>query len=641
MLTKSGAKLMDFGLAREIAGDGPKGSGPSMAALTKSQPLTAEGTIVGTFQYMAPEQLEGREADARSDLWALGCVLYEMATGQRAFEGKSQASLISAIMSSEPTPIENIAPLSPPALDRLVRACLAKNPEDRIQTAHDVKLQLGWIAGDSSQISAVRKKSVAARRLRSARVAWGIAGLTLVGAAVEFWMPRPQADQQVMRFTVTPPENVTLSNLTASWAISPDGKLLAYVAGDSSGNSRIWVRPLDSLSPQMLEGSDNAAVPFWAPDSRNIGFFADGKLKKIAAAGGAAEAICDAGDGRGGTWSKDGVILFAPIAAGPVMRVSAEGGEPVEIARPDSTKHETALRFPEFLPDGRHYLYVGLPPKRGMFVVYLGELGSKERKLLLTAGSRPVYAPPGFLVFVRGGRLVAQRFDAGTRKLAGNPIPVGAAPQLAGYAGMPAVSVSRNGILTRSNSGTQNTQLVWFDRSGRQTGVVPLPPGPFGSLAVSPDGQRAVVERLSDANAMDLWMVDLARGLGSRFTFLPAAHIFNEVWSPDGNRVAFNSDLNGPYDIYVKPANGQGDEVLFYHSSSPFKNLSQWSPDGHYLLFDQPDPVTGWDSWMLPVEGDRKPVPLLRSRVNETTAQISPDGHWLAFNSDESGRGEV
>jgi Tol biopolymer transport system component/tRNA A-37 threonylcarbamoyl transferase component Bud32 len=639
MLTRLGAKLMDFGLARESDVGGPAGAA---LTVTKSQPLTAEGSIVGTFQYMAPERLEGKDADARSDVWALGCVLYEMATAKRAFEGKSQASLISAIMSSEPPALEQLAPLAPPALDRLVHACLAKDPDERVQTAHDVRLQLGWIAGDSSQ--AAIAKVPAAKPARSAQIAWAVAGVAvlagLAGATSPLWMRPAVGPGGVMRFSIAAPEHVTLDPRTGTSVISPDGKSIVFVATDSSGNTRLWLRPLDALGAQVLSGTDNATLPFWSPDSRMIGFFADGKVRKVPVGGGSVETICDATDGRAGTWSANGTILFAPVAAGPLQRVSADGGDPVVIARPDSVHGENALRFPQFLPDGRHYLFVGLPPHRGQMDVFVGELGSDKRRLLMTAATSPSFDGSHHLVFIRGDRLIAQDFDPGAAKLSGQPVAIAPAPLLAGFSGAPGVSLSNNGIMIRTSSGTQNTQLQWLDASGRPGEVIPMPSSVWAQIVFSHDGRRAVVERYSDASSMDLYMLDLSRGLATRFTHIPSCLIFNEVWSPDDSKIAFDANPDGPFNIYMKSANGEGDEQLVYKNDVLFKNLIQWSPDGKALLFDQPDPTTGWNSWMLPLEGDHKPIPLLHSRFNEIQAQISPDGHWLLFLSDESGRNE-
>jgi Tol biopolymer transport system component len=639
MLTKSGAKLMDFGLARA------HGLAPVAGALTESptvsRPLTAEGTIVGTFQYMAPEQLEGREAEARSDVWALGCMLYEMTTGQRAFEGKSQASLIGAIMNSTPPPISSVSPLTPPALERLVRACMEKDPDERVQTAHDVRLQLRWIADAGSQAGV--PAPVAARRRSRERLAWIAAISAAAVAAAALVIPRlgPQpAPPQVMRFAVSAPAGVIIQSDPPLITISPDGRLLAFVATDSSGTSALWVRPLASLGAHKLEGTDNAIFPFWSPDSRNLAFFAEGKLKKVPAEGGTAEALCGASDGRGGSWGRQGAIVFAPVASGPIARVSEEGGDVETLFTPDSSHGETGLRWPEFLPDGKHFLFVGLPSKEGNYSVYLGAFGSRQRTRLLGSSAAPVYAPPGYLLYVRNGRLTAQRFDARGLRLAGKPQFLGEAPQLSGSSGARAVSVSANGILAHPATGLPNTKVVWLDQAGHEQGTIPLPPGRWENMSLSNDGQWLAVQRRSSPYESDLWMVEVARGVATRFTYVPSSETNGQVWSPDGKWVAYNSNRLGPYDIYRKSAAG-GDEEPLLQSSALFKNITQWTPDGGSIIYNQPDPETGWDIWRLPLQGDRKPVPVVRTRFNEYAGAVSPDGHWINYSSEESGKQEV
>jgi Tol biopolymer transport system component len=487
---------------------------------------------------------------------------------------------------------------------------------------------------------------VAERRKNRERLAWIVAGVATLGLLIGAALAVPQlmrkpAAAVAMRFAVTSPPDVTLGNDVANSAISPDGRLLAYLATDAGGAGRIWLRPIGSLAAQQLAGTDNAWFPFWSPDSRYLGFFADGKLKKVAVADGSCEVICDAPDSRGGTWSKDGVIVFAPVAAGGLMRVSADGGEPVEVMPIDPSRKETALRFPGFLPDGKHFTFVSLPAHKGNHDVYLGTLGSTKRESLLVSAAAPVYAEPGYLVLVRNGRLLAQRFDAKALKLIGEPMPLGEAPPPSGTPGAPAVTVAVNGILAHASAGLPNTQLIWIDRAGRPQGTIDLPPGRYLNPSISPDGQRMIVSRQSSPSEMDLWMVDLSRALATRFTFTSAPATDRAAWSPDGKWVAFNSNRNGPQDIYRKLAGGAGDEELLFASAAPFKILDQWSPDGRYLLFEQPDAVTGYDVWLLPVEGERKPAPILKSRFAEGPGQISPDGHWIAYSSDESGRYEV
>ena len=643
MLTKSGAKLMDFGLARAT------GLGPATemtSSPTVAGPLTAEGTILGTFQYMAPEQLEGKEADARADLWALGCVLYEMATGRRAFEGATQASLISAIMRDAPRPMAELAPLSPPALEQVVRHCLAKDPDDRIQTAHDVKLQLEGIAEPGSSASASAFVQAPPARMRDAgkreRVAWTVVAVVTAIAALLSWKilrPAPHVvDAARIRFTVTAPLHAHLSTLSDDFAISPDGRALAFVASDASGTSFLWIRELGGLGARNLEGTENAHGPFWSPDGRSVAFFASGKLKKIAVSGGSPETICDAQDSRGGSWGSKGDIVFAPHAVGGLFRVAADGGEPKEIFRPDASRKETGLRFPQFLPDGKQVVFVSMPRRQGVFEIHLGLLESKQRAPLMRAGAVPVWAEPGYFVTTRNQRFVAQGFDLSARKLVGEPLELGDAPPAEGAWGVPVASASRNGILAYSASRLSNTQVSWFDRAGKRQSVLPLPPGRWEGASIAPGGRRALVGKLSSATETEWWVVELDRAIARRFA---AATLSVAVWSPAGDRIAYQVNKSGPEDIYFKSADGGGAEEPLVVSDVLFKNTDQWTPDGKYVTFDQPDPDLGWDVWRVPLAGDRKPEPLVRTAANESGGWVSPDGRWIAYISDESGRNEL
>ena len=641
MLTKSGAKLMDFGLARAagLAGAAP---GALTESPTVSRPLTREGTIVGTFQYMAPEQLEGKEADARADLWALGCVLYEMATGKRAFEGQSQASLIAAILEHEPRPILELQPLSPPALEHLARRCLAKDPDKRWQSAGDLARELEWVATGGSQTG--RPAPVVARRRHRERLAWTLAVAAAVVAIVTVVVTRltlrPPA-LAPLRFSITAPPGQALSTDGPNVVISPDGRRIAFIAADSSGTGRLWTRPMDSFSAQPLAGTENAALPFWSPDSRFIAFFAGGKLRKTAVGGGAPEVICDAFNGRGGTWGKNGVIVFAPLTTGPLLRVSADGGAPAEVARPDSTRRETGLRFPCFLPDGRHFLFVGVPRKRAGFDVYMGALDSKERRLIMSAGSAPVYAEPGYLLFERGGRLAAQRFDRFRLRPVGGVVPLGDASPASSYDSAPQVSPA-GGAFVQIAASLPNTQLAWLDRTGRTSGAVPLPPGRYEVPTLSPDDRKAAVTKLSSATSGDLWIVDLQRAVATRATFDgSAASGTPGIWSPDDSRIAFQCNPLGPYDVYQVLASGLGPPEPLVQSHAAFKIPLDWSRDGKYFVFSQNDEATGWDLWLLPLQGDRRPVPFVRSPFDELTASLSPDGRWLAYDSNETGTAEI
>jgi Tol biopolymer transport system component len=646
MLTKSGAKLMDFGLARATGLAGASASGAT--ALTQSptvaQPLTAEGTIVGTFQYMSPEQLEGKEADARSDVWALGCVLYEMATGRRAFEGRSQASLISSIMKEEPRALAEVAPMSPPALDRLVRLCLAKDPDDRIQTAHDVKLRLEGMTtlATSSGVAHVPAVTPARDRGRRERIAWAVAAVALVVAAALAWngsRPAPPVENtsDLLRFTVTAPPGARLADSNDSFAISPDGRTLAFVASDSSGTPVLWVRELGDPDARRLDGTADVTAAFWSPDSRTLAFFSGGKLRKVSLRGGGSEAICDAPDHRGGAWGPDGHILFAPHATGGLYRVSADGGTPVEVFRPDSARGETGFRYPVFLPGGTHAMFLSLPRQQSNLDIHLGDLATGKRELLMRAGAVPVYSN-GYLVTERNLRLVAQRFDLASRKLVGEPVDLREAPTLVGNYGVPALTASDNGLLAYSAARPADTGVFWYDRSGRRGAALPLPAGRWITVSISPDGTRALAGRVSSSTDIELWLVDLERGASRRFA--PEVVLLQPQWSPDGTRVVYQKNNHGPEDMFVRAVDSASDEPILV-SDALFKNHAQWTPDGVYITYAQPVAGTGWDVWRVRVDGDRTPEPLVRTAVNERGGWVSPDQRWLAFVSDETGREEL
>jgi Tol biopolymer transport system component len=642
MLTKSGAKLMDFGLARAGVAPGAGGAagsgsaGVTVAALTQSptvaSPLTAEGTLVGTFLYMAPEQLEGRETDVRSDLWAFGCVLYEMATGRRAFEGKSQASLIGSIMHSEPAPLVTAAPLAPPALDSLIRACLAKDPDERVQTAHDVKLQLTWIASAGSQ-SGVAAPALPKRAVSREPIAWAVAALAIAAAAFIAWRsgapPRAAVGLQI-RFTMPMPSGVNPQNMPR---ISPDGRYVAFQAVDSLNRTMIWVRPLNSLAVNPLPGTEGSLTPFWSPDSRYLGFVAGGKLKRIPVGGGPADVICDAPTGSDGSWSKDGVILFDGAGSDPIRRVSAAGGVAAE-EMPGDTAHEAG--WPAFMPDGKHYFY-SLIDKNGVTDAYLGTLGSKKGARLGITGSRVEYSPDGYLLFARDRSLLAQRFDAGSRKLVGDPFPIAEDLPVAGN-GLANFSVSGNGILVYRATGSPRSRLVWLDRDGREVQELEGA-ADYRAPALSPDGNRIAIRRNNGTN-LDIWIVDPARGTTTRFTFDPGQD-GNPLWSPDGSQIAWSSDRDGIFGFWIKSASGMGADQLVTKVAGDGA-ATDWSRDGKYVLYQATSPQTGADIYLIPMTGsDHTPKPLLNSPFNEVRARFSPDGRWIAYQSNESGRAEI
>jgi len=640
MLTRTGAKILDFGLARVMVPAAPAGAGglPGSAMLsqtpTMTTPLTAAGMLVGTFQYMAPEQLEGREADARSDIWAFGATVYEMATGRKAFEGHSQASLIASILKEQPRRIAEVQPLTPPGLDRLVERCLAKDPEDRWQSARDLAHELEWIARAGSQAGV--PAPVTARRRSRERLLAVVAAVSTVGvlALAAVLVLRTPARPEVVRFEIRPPSTIQYQDAPR---ISPDGRTLAYSATDSTGTNRVWLRPLAGTTAQPLPGTEGIAQrPFWSPDSRYLGFIANGKLKKIEVSGGPAITLCDAPTGADGTWSREGVILYDGATNDPIYRVSASGGIPAPAVLADSV-HNVAVGWPSFLPDGKHFIYMALGEKSSLKV---GSLSSKDTRDLGPAESRAEYAPPGYLLFMRGGSLVAQPFDARALKLTGEPFPV-AEPVRASPNGGGDFSASNNGALTYVAGAGQSGRLVWVGRDARLeeipgTGNIPTLLNP----ALSPDARRVAV-RVTDpqVRTRDIWLLDLTRGVTSRFTFEPSNEN-HPLWSADGSRILYYSDGAATRGLHIKSATGAGGDELVLKTTADV-TCTDWSKDGRYVIYEQA-PVTGHSEiWALPTFGDRKPFVFLQAGFNQMQGALSPDGKWLAYMSDESGRPEV
>ncbi len=641
MLTKSGAKLLDFGLAKLRASDGPVSAASELSALaTGEKPLTAEGSIVGTFQYMAPEQLEGKEPDARADLFAFGAMLYEMATGHRAFKGKSHASLIAAILASEPPPISSLQSLTPPALDRVVAACLAKDPDERWQSAHDLLRELKWIqeAGAGSA-----GPSVVPRRLRRGRAAWGavaIAAAGLGGLCVSLWRDANREPQPKLQSTLPPPPEATLDFVRSVPALSPDGRRIAFVATGDDGKRRLWVRPLEGAIAQALPGTEGAMHPFWSADSRNLGFFADDKLNTIEASGGPPHLLCDAPVGRGGTWNRDDVIVFRGRSGEGLSRIAASGGIVTPVTQLDESRQGMAHLWPSFLPDGDHFLFTAIedasPTSAG--AVFLGTLGSNETKRLVDVRSSASYAPPGYLVFSRDGALVAQPFDPIKRSLSGPAARIAAPVQVDSANGLAAFSISENGLLAyQAAASAQHSQLVWFDREGKQT-ETGIEATALDYPRLSHDGRRVVCRVEDRGGRGDLWIYDLASRLETRLTFDPADDS-NPIWSPDDARIVFSSKRGGGGDLYEKAVGGADERLLFASNSA--KTASHWSRDGRLVLFDQYGAKTRSDIWSLQL-ADRKATVVVQTAFPEGLAQLSPDGRWMAYASDEGGqRGDI
>ena len=646
MLTRTGAKLLDFGLARQGA-FGAARAGLSMLPTTPG--VTAQGTILGTLQYMSPEQLDGSEADAPSDIFSFGALVYEMVTGRKAFEGKSQASLIAAIMSADPPPVPSLAPMAPAALDRVVRKCLAKDPDQRWQSASDLRDELTWIGTSSAAVTVESSSRATAGALapKHVRLGWivaGIAGVALLAAAVlgrAGYLAPAQEPQPIYRTSLMlPVEAVPEGVAGRRFAISPDGRRLVFVALRTDRTRLLWLRPLDSLTAQPLPATEGANGPFWSPDSKYVAFVAQGRLKKVDVSGGPAVTIATEALDLGGTWNEDDVILFVP-RLGALHRVGAAGGTqtPVTVVV-GATRHSD----PFFLPDRRHFLYqVFDSQKAEASGIYVGSLDPQEpSRRILPVNSNTLYSQ-GHLLFVRERTLMAQPFDVTSMNVIGSPTPVAENVGISGLNAAAALSVSASGALVyRTASVAIRTQLAWLDRSGVRRQTVGEATDQM-AVELSPDDARLVVSALDAArDTRDVWTYDLARGLRTRFTF-DAADEIHAVWSADGRQVVFDSRRSGRLGLFLKPASGAGSDTALFESDRDNLYPVSWSRDGRFLSYFTGNAAspTGNDIWILPLSGDQKPIPFMLTEFNERYGQFSPDGRWIAYASTESGRDEV
>jgi len=651
MLTKSGVKLLDFGLAKAVtsarpldaagreqaaASQHPMADNQMSALPTEMSPLTQEGTILGTFQYMAPEQLEGKEADARTDIFAFGAVLYEMATGRKAFSGTSQASLISSILTSDPPAISVTQPMSPPALDRVVKTCLAKDPEERWQSAHDVGAELRWIAEAGSR-AGTEPRAVAGRR--QARIAWAVAAVLAAALALTLtcWRGSDRSSPPVVA-SLLPPATSAFDLSAGPPALSPDGLEFAFVASTAGGKSLLWVRTLKASSDRPLSGTEGACCPFWSPDGRRLGFFAEGKLKRVEASGGAPEVLCDARDAGGGTWNKRGIILFAPGQGQPIHQVSASGGLSRPVTRLDATRGESFHSSPVFLPDGQHFLFGVATGSTVPFLdsIHLGSLDGDAPKQLVRAQANAAYAA-GWLFFWRDRVLRAQRFDWKRGALEDEPFQIatdveGRPSHTTAY-----FSVSQNGLLAYVHGAADLSRLLWCDRSGRETESIGTPAF-YYYPRLSHDGRRLAVDQSNLTQQGDVWIHDLSRTEATRLTF-DVADETAPIWSPQDDSIVFSRAAGAASDLFRKtPDRPAAEEPLLV--SPTRKHPTDWSPDGRFILFTSDPERRNEDLWVLSLEG-RKAAPVVASRFDEWDGQFSPDGRWIAYVSNESGRPEV
>ena len=634
MITKSGVKLLDFGLAKAMAPATPQAS---LTALPTQQGLTQEGTILGTFQYMAPEQLEGREADGRTDIFAFGAVLYEMATGKKAFAGATQASLISSILRDDPPPISQLQSMSPPALDRVVRGCLAKDPEDRLQSAHDIASELKWIS-EGSGAGIGPPTAVSGRRRNRERLAWVVAALAIAAAAA-WTLGRGRhvaAPELPVKFLLSPPPGLRLSDTVA---LSPDGRSIAFIAEDSGRKRGLWLRPLDELTPKLLSGAGGERYPFWSADGRTLAFFESGRLRRIDVGGGSVQTICESGNGFGGSWSSSGTIVFASEFGAGLFTVPAAGGKPSTATTLDSARGDVAHLLPVFLPDGRHFVFVARNKDPEKTVVALGELGSRSTRALFHAESEAIYADPGYLLFAREGSLLAQRFNPGRLEPEGEAVSVaGDVLFFTDVSGLQAsVSGSRALVYGRW---FHEKKLVWVDRKGAELGTLG-PVGDYGDVDISPDGRRIAVSMSDQARGqnVDVWVLDAERGQTSRLTS-ERTDEFRPLWFPDGRQLAYESDHLGFYDIYRRSADGGPEEAMLLDKHD--KGIEDISADGRYALYTSATDGPRGDLWALPLSGKPDPIRLTQTpEFTEGTPRFSPDGRWIVFRSDETGRPEI
>ena len=670
-------QIMDFGLAK----------------LRGATRLTKEGGTVGTVGYMSPEQVQGQDTDHRTDIFALGVILYELLSGQSPFKGIHETAIMYEIVNVDAAPLSSLKPEIDPQLDAIVLECLAKEKADRYQSVAEVAKELRRFKRETSKarisrVSVTREayrssgsqptstdsrgtsvsftaeqqdqtdlpveavsltSGVVGRFFTRERILWFGIVLALLTLSV-FHLTESLPETRTYRSTVLPPEKASFSTAFGGHiALSPDGKVLAFVSRDSSGRTLLWVRPLNALMGQALNGTDDASFPFWSPDSRFIGFFAGGKLKKIEASGGPPQTLCDAVAGRGGTWNVEGAIVFCPTGGpSPLLRVSAAGGVPVAITKTDSSRNEINHRWPHFLPDGNHFLYTARTATGGVGDfdgIFLASLDSSLKQRLLINSSSSVSYANGYILFAREQTLMAQPFDIDDLETTGDAFPVAERVYFEPFTSKTSFSVSQNGTLVyQTGAGSSGVRLIWYDRNGKEASTISQP-SVYNDLRISPDGKKIAISQIDAKNRNgDIWLYEISRAVWTRFTFDPAVERW-PIWSPDGNQIVFQTTRKGRGDLYQRAASGAGGEELLFESGLP-KNATDWSRDGKFVVLQADDPKTRWDIWVLPVfpqgtSSERKPFLFLQTEFNEIRATFSPDGRWIAYQSNESGRDEI
>jgi serine/threonine protein kinase/Tol biopolymer transport system component len=622
-------KILDFGLAKLTEA---KPAASALSAVPTALADTQAGVVLGTLGYMSPEQVRGLPADHRSDIFALGALLYEMLSGRRAFQGDTTIDAMTAILKDDPPDLPAAVRQIPPALERIVDRCLEKNPASRFKSVDDLAFALDALSAHSGPVETLAAEG--SQPTRWERVLWasGVALFALVAAATTWRtfgarLPTAAAERHVE--ISTPP---TYDHV--SFAISPDGEKIVFVAA-SDRRPQLWIRSLATGSVRSLPDTDGASFPFWSPDSRSIGFFNGDDLVRVDVDGGNRRVVAGAPVGAGGSWNSEGVIVYTPVPDAPVMRVAASGGPRSPLSRTEES--QGGERFPQFLPDGRHFLYYRAETdRRG---VYLGSLDSPERERLLDADAAAVFVPPSALLFVRAGTLFAQRFDPDRRAAVGSPTPLTDGVSIDPY-GAAAVSASESAIVYRLGSSNRQRQLVWFDRSGKELGTASeVDPASPLNIALSPDERMVALNRSVNGNS-DLWLLELGRGVLSRFTSELTPDI-SPVWSPMGDRIAYGGQvpMQPGFNIYHRPTGAGGDRAILGSSRNMIP--ADWSGDGRHILYITQDASQGWDVGAFPMTGDGEPFPVAQSPGDQRSPKFSPDDRWIALESNESGREEI
>ena len=642
IITPSGqVKVLDFGLATS-GGGSTRGSDPNLShSPTLTHQATRAGVILGTAAYMSPEQARGRVVDRRTDIWSFGCVLFECLTGKALFQGETVSDLIARILEREPD-WSALPPTTPPRVRELLRRCLRKDPKERLRDIGDARLELSDAFAPVAGAAAATTDALATSA-RTSKLPWIVAGAMLVLAVAGFALrPAPKvAEQKTMRLSIPLPAGLEVSVEVPDVTISPDGATILFAAMDSSGTTRLYVRPIGAQTVRAIPGTEEAAIPFWSPDSRQIAFFANNKLKRMALTDDQAQVIADAPNARGGAWGPGDVIVYQPNASGALLQVPASGGTPAPATTLDEKNAETAHRFPQFLPDGKHFIYVCLPEKKDGLDTRVGTLDAVPGPVIFTSPLRPTYVAPGYLVFFQNQSIMAQPFDPETFKLHGTPRVIrDLGDATANYSGSFVVGASDDGTLIQREIRSNLTRVSLLDRAGSPIRTLPLQAGSYAELRFSPDGKRLVFT-YGDGSAAArtfTWVADIARGVTTRIEF-DGNFDAGPMWTRDGTRIIWGSQREAGRNLYWKSADGTGSDELLADVPNIFNDPETMT--GDVLLYRSLSGETNEDVWELPLSGERTPKPLLNTRFNEVDPSLSPNGRWLAYRSDESGRFEV